>query len=353
MHPMAFTEPTAVIVNPRSAHGRTRKHLPYLQYTLEERLAEPLFLVTESPGHATALVRDALWRGYTRIISVGGDGTHFEVVNGFFDGARAINPDAVLVVLPFGTGSDLARTLSIPKGRRSLDFVTSQNVIRADVGRITCTMEKDRGEVMNYFMSTCRIGIGGEVVDLVNAQSKAYGGFLTYLWGTLQALWRYRDKPMEIWIDGLRIQQVVKELVLANGQYDGGGMHVAPNAQLDDGLFDIYVIGPIGLADALLNLPKIYRGQLRKRPDVVKYFRGRVVKVSSPECVKIQTDGEKPGVLPATVEILPKAIRVVTGAAVVHQRMLAPVEDKVAAAYAGTPPLLPVGERSLLDRGLG
>ena len=309
---MACEEKTAFIVNPHAAQGRTRHGWPGLLKSVEKRFSNFDVFVTERPFHAVELTQKALWNGYTRIVSVGGDGTHFEVTNGFFEGARPVNPDAVLSILPYGTGSDLARTLGIPTGARSLPLLASDRVIRADVARITCA-GLDGGENMCYFLNTSRIGIGGEVVWQVNHNTKAWGGFVSYCWGTLRALFAYTDKPMKIIIDGETREQVVKEIIIANGCYDGGGMHIAPKAKLDDGLFDIYIIGPVTLFDALISLPLIYRGGLESRPDVVTFLRGKFIQVESPEQVKINTDGEVPGYLPAAIELLPRAISVVTG----------------------------------------
>lgn len=306
-------EKVAVIVNPKSAYGRTGRKWPALKEAIAQSCNGPVFFMTECCGHGTELVRAALKDGCTRVISVGGDGTHYEVANGFFENGRPLNPDAVMAILPHGTGNDLAKTLKIPRNPwKALESLASERIVTADLGRITCA-RREGGTNTCYFQNTCRMGIGGEVVDLVNGSSKRFGGFLTFLNATLRALVTYRDKPMRVEIDNIVFQQHVKEIIIAKGQFDGGGMHVAPHAQLDNGLFDVYVIGKVGIADAMLNLPKLYRGRLRERPDVVKYFRARRVMATSSTTVKINTDGEGPGVLPATVEIVPAALRIVVG----------------------------------------
>ena len=310
---MSTGERIAVIVNPRSGHGRTGKRWPAILAALHEHLPNFEVFLTERAGHGTELTRQALRDGFTRIVSVGGDGTHFEVSNGFFDGARPVNPDAVLAILPQGTGSDLARSLCLPrKLEAALPHLVNGRVIRMDVARITCH-RPGGGEVMCHFLNTSHIGMGGEVVWQVNRNSKAWGGFVSYFWGMLKTLFVYTDKPMRIEIDGKVTEQVVKEIIIANGQYDGGGMHVAPDALLNDGLFDVYIIGSAALWDLLRSIPLIYRGGLMKRPDIVSHQRGWVIRVDSPEQVKINTDGEVPGMLPATIELLPAAIRVVAG----------------------------------------
>jgi len=303
----------AVIVNPRSAHGRTGRRWPALRAAIESALPGAVFFTTEGPRHGTELTRQALRDGFNWIVSVGGDGTHFEVANGFFEDGQPLNPKAVMSILPHGTGSDLARTLGIPRNAwKALPYLHSGAVIQADLGRLTYT-DAEGAEGTVYFQNTCRIGMGGEVVDRVNRSSKVLGGFFTFFLATVRALLHYRDKPMRIKVDRIEVEQAVKEVIVAKGQYDGGGMHVAPNARLDNGVFDVYIIGRVGVLDALTSLHKLYLGRLRERPDVVKYFRARHLSFTSTEEVKINTDGEMPGVLPARIDLLPGALRITAG----------------------------------------
>lgn len=302
----------AVVVNPRAAQGRVGRMWPALEPRLHAAMGDFKLLQTSSPGHGSELVGEALRDGFSRIVSVGGDGTHFEVLNGFFSGGQAINPDAVMAVIPLGTGSDLARSWNIPQGFEAVAYAGTTQVIRADVGRITCTRE-DGSSRTCYFQNIGRIGIGGEVVDRVNHTTKRFGGFVSYLMGTLISLVVYRDLEMTFSIDSMPLAGLTKDFIIAKGNFDGGGMHVAPHARLDNGVFDLYHLGKIGALDAMIHLPKIYQGRLRKRPDVVKYFRGRRIAAQSPHAVKIEADGEMLGYLPAEIEILPRAITIAAG----------------------------------------
>lgn len=309
---MPSEERVTVVVNPRSAGGTTGKHWPALRRKLEAILPGADFHVTLHKGHTTGIVRQALREGATRIVSVGGDGTHMEAVNGFFAGDTRLNPEAVLAILPCGTGSDLARTLKIPRGEAAVSLVQSHNTLLADVGRIR-HMGLDGAERTTFFLNTCHIGVGGEVGYQVNGTSKILGGFLAFLWGTLRALTSYRDTPMRVQIDEETFEQKVKDIIIANGAYDGGGMYVAPHARLDSGCFEVYLVGAMSLPDAVRSLPLLYRGALHKRPDIVRYFQAKTIQVESAERVKISPDGEMPGYLPVKVEILPKALRIVSG----------------------------------------
>ncbi len=202
--------------------------------------------------------------------------------------------------------------LLVPAYSEVLPYVTSDCVMRVDLGSVVCT-QPDGSQAQRFFQSTCRVGMGAEVVYRANTTHKRFGGFLTFLWATVRTLLVYRDKVIRFDIDNEVFEQQTKELIAAKGQFDGGGMHTAPFARLDNGAFDIYIIGKIALWDALINLQKIYTGRMTDRPDVVKYLRAKRIAVESRETVRVQVDGENPGFLPATIEVLPRAINMVVG----------------------------------------
>lgn len=301
----------AVVVNPYSGNGRTARSWPKIGSMLEDLVGDYAFLQTKHPGHATELVRRALRDGYNRIISVGGDGTHCEVLNGFFDGLLPINPRAAMAILPLGTGSDLARTLQMPKGPNALPHLVSDRIVAADLGRVTFTLPNG-GQRFVYFINICHIGMGGSVVERVNRHTKKYGGKLTYFWSVLKTLALYKNPYLELDIDGVQVDQVCRDIIIAKGQYDGGGMHVAPNAELSNGLFDVYVIGDTSPFFALKNVKALYEGRLLEFPDDVRFFRAARITARSDQRVLISMDGEQPGQLPAAIEIIPKAINIVT-----------------------------------------
>jgi len=308
---METSHKIAFVVNPYSGNGKTARRWPKLAEAIQEEIGEFILLKTERSGHATELVQQALRDGYDRIVSVGGDGTHHEVLNGFFDGMIPINPRAAMAILPMGTGSDLARTLNIPKGLKALPYLASDWVTVADLGRVTFTLPEG-GQHYLYFINTCHIGFGGSVVERVNRTSKKYGGRLSYFWGLLTTLFTFKQPYLQIDINGNQIDQVCRDLIIAKGQYDGGGMHVAPDAKLDNGLFEIFIIGETTPFEILRNVWRIYKGTLKERPDRVHYFSEARVTARSDEKVLLSIDGEQPGQLPAVIEVMPKAFRIVT-----------------------------------------
>ena len=300
-----------VVVNPAAANGRLSKHVDEIAAQLRKILGPYELLRTEYGGHATHLVATALQDGVEQIISVGGDGTHNEVANGFFAGKQLRNPDAILGILPYGTGTDLGRSLGIRRGKHALEILVKNSIRTIDVGCVTYGLP-DGGEAVRYFLNVADFGMGGEVVKRVNGASKFFGGFLSFLWGVLATLAVYPNPVIHIEIDGEPTEGFCSNVIVANGQYYGGGMHVAPEARLDSGVFEVYVIGDVGRIEAVLNLPKLYRGHLLKKADKVTYHIAHHVVARSKDRVLLNLDGEQPGQLPATFEILPRALPILS-----------------------------------------
>ena len=301
----------AVVVNPRAANGRVGKRWPALKPALRDALGGFKLLRTERPGHATELVQNALREGFERIVSVGGDGTHNEVVNGFFDGQQPINPEASLALVPYGTGGDLERTLGVPRGLDAIPHILDGIPAPSDIGRATYTLP-DGGEATRYFINVADFGIGGAVVKRVNQTTKFFGGFASFLYGVVATVLTYRNPWLRLEIDGESIEGRCNNVIVANGQYYGGGMHVAPEARLDSGVFEIFVIGDVSRIEAIRNIPRLYKGTLADRPDLVQHLTASRITARSDEPVLLNLEGEQPGQLPVAIDLLPGAINLVT-----------------------------------------
>ena len=301
-----------VIVNPASAGGRTGRGWPAVAARLRDAGLDFDTAMTSCRGEAIELSRLAVREGRPLIVAAGGDGTINEVVNGFFaTGEPAVGPR--LGILPTGTGGDLRRTLGFPVDVGAAAAVLlAGRVRRLDVGRVTCALP-DGGTVVRHFLNIADAGIGGEVVHRVNSGSRMVTGELTFLLASVRALLRWRNKPMRIVIDGGEPRELVaQQVVVANCQYFGGGMRVAPTAEPDDGLLDVLVAGDLGIVENLRGLGKIRSGtHLEEHNPKLSHVLARRVEVSSPELVRVDVDGEQPGQLPATFEVVPGALEVV------------------------------------------
>lgn len=307
---------TLVVANPQSANGALGRRWPGLERTIRARFGRFDHRFTERKGDASGIVRRALREGYEMVVAMGGDGTIGEVVDGFFEGGAPVNPEAVLGVLPYGTGGDFRKTIDAPKelgvGAASLRGLHTR---RIDVGRLRYTRADGGGDGVCHFANIASFGIGGLVDDYVNTSSKALGGRLSFAWATVRAMRVFRPQRARIRLDDAPpFELLLQNVAVANGRFFGGGMKIAPHAELDDGLFDVISLGPMGMGDLLLRGHKLYAGTHLELPQV-REARARRVEaepVSRAERILLDVDGEVPGMLPATFELLPSAIRLKT-----------------------------------------
>lgn len=306
---------TLVVVNPASAGGRTLRHWPGSGDLLRALGVEFDLHLTTAPGDATAAVRAALRGGARRIVCVGGDGTLNEVVNGFFaeDGVP-LGEDPALAVVPSGSGGDFRRAAGIPAApAAAVRLLAAGRTRRIDAGRI----DFDDG-TRRFFLNIADCGIGGEVVARVNRSRYKGGGTrgsAVFLWASLASLLRYGNREVRVVIDGEDLERSVQSVVVANGAFFGGGMRIAPHARLDDGLFDVVIVGAMSRVRSMASMPSLYRGSHIARPGV-ESVRGRTVRVEHRgQPLLFDVEGEQVGRTPATITCLPGSIRLCVGAA--------------------------------------
>ncbi len=308
---------TFVVVNPASANGRTGRRWPELSQRLRAKLGDFEHAFTQRPRQGADLARAALCGGARRVVSVGGDGTHNEVVNGFFDGDTPIDGDAELALVPTGTGGDLRRTLGLPNDALQAIDLVGEESRRVDVGKLVYTAHHG-GEETSYFINIASFGVSGLVDRYVNASSKALGGKTSFLLGVAKAAVRYRNQSVRLRLDdGPAMERTLYNGVIANGRYFGGGMKVAPDALMNDGAFDVVLMGDLGMVELARGLPKLYRGDhLKMGSSRIEVYRAKVVHaepVTPGMEVLIDMDGEQPGRLPARFELISGALRVAVG----------------------------------------
>ncbi|KTE90670.1 lipid kinase [Desulfitobacterium hafniense] len=303
--------PWFAIVNPASANGQTRKIWPKIYKRLLDQGVNLEFAYTTGPGDATNLTRQAM-HSYTQILAVGGDGTLNEVVNGFFADQKPINPEASLAVLSHGTGGDFLRTLDQKRGLPSLlEVLHRQKIVPIDCGLVQ--YQDATGQLYTrYFLNVADVGLGGMAVSRVNQHSKFLGGKLSFLLGGIMTILTYKNKNMKCVIDGkIVVNGPANSIWIGNGRFVGGGMMIAPHAELDDGLFDIVVLGNLSMFQLLRHLPKIYQGHHLEVPDVTVH-RGKEVSIISNPSAYLELDGEHPGFTPVHFSLIPQGIRLWT-----------------------------------------
>jgi diacylglycerol kinase (ATP) len=270
------SEHTLAIVNPAAGDGAGAKVGPDLARELEASGFKIEIIQTPAPGEAARIAREASEQGVRTIIAVGGDGTANEIANGLVDTGTA------LALYPIGSGNDFARALGYPRKRRNIaKFLAGARRRVIDVGEVN-------GRI---FVNAAGVGIDGHVAERIEASARIVGPALGYFVGALVSIATYRPQPMRLRIDDQTIEGKQLIVVAANGTHFGSGMHVAPKAKIDDGLFDVVVAGDLGRWASLVALAKLYRGTHVNGRDVLA-FRARSLDVELDRELATQADGE-------------------------------------------------------------
>lgn len=299
---------TYVIVNPNAAGGAAMKRWPRTSEKLERAIGRFDYDFTNAEGVATMLAEEAVLKGYQKIIAVGGDGTLHEVLQGLFKKGEIINPDIIVGTLPLGSGTDFARTLKMSNDiDEAIVRLRGAAVKKVDLG-LAAFRNHHGGEGRRYFINMADVGLGGEVAERANASPKQFGGFATYLFSSVISFASYRPRRVKITLDDAVIEQSVTSVFVANGQYCGGGMWIAPGAEVDDGYFNVIVVKEFSKWDLVSLAPRLYSGKLLNVPGIRQY-RAKNVAIDSDERVMINLDGEQPGTTPVTFTLMPGAIR--------------------------------------------
>jgi YegS/Rv2252/BmrU family lipid kinase len=265
---------------------------------------------TERPDHATELTRELLGQGFDCIIATGGDGTVNEIVNGFFDGDRPVRPEAVLAVLPLGTGGDFRRSLGIATLDDALAAIRSGHSRTIDLGRIRYR-DRTGAPRSRYFANVVSFGMGGEVAVRAKNPLQAVGGKMAFLYATAEVFLRYRAKTVDLIFDGQPAgSHTILNIAIGNGCFHGGGMHVCPRAQLDDGVFEVTVIEALSMWELARDIHVLYSDNLYVHRKA-HHHRARHIEARSSQTVSIEVDGEPLGCLPIEVEMAPGALQVI------------------------------------------
>jgi YegS/Rv2252/BmrU family lipid kinase len=298
----------AFLVNPASANGSTGRRWPEIAHRAAEAGLAGEALLSERPGQIAELVERAAADGATLVVAVGGDGTVNEVVNGLMRLREHGRQLPELAVLPRGTGTDFARTFGIPTRLEGALAAIQQGSSREiDAGRVSYRAW-DGTDGVAWFANVASAGMSGAVAQRANTTSKAMGGKASFLWATLAVFARWKPSEVEVEVDGERRRRLMYDVIVANGRFLAGGMHMTPEAKPDDALFDVLLIGDITRADLALTLPKVYRGTHLPHPKA-ELLRGSVVSITSEPPLPIELDGEQPGTTPVRFEIVPRALR--------------------------------------------
>ena len=298
------------IVNPVSAGKKTVKEWPIFEKKLKDRGYKFDWTFTEYPEHATIITREVIKSGYNLVVSVGGDGTMNEVVNGFFENGNLINAEAGLAIFARGTGCDFIKSFGIKKGFEDFYKILKKNEAqKLDVGKVSFIHDSDQ-VVTKHFLNISDVGLGGETTRRVNKTKKHLKGFLAFLIGAMMTILKYKNKTIKLEIDGELVKnEKINSVIVANAKYFGGGMYISPNSEANDGFLDIIVIGDFTTLELIRDFHLIYKGKHLTHPKICHY-KAKKIKVTSEPIALLEFDGEQSGITPAEFEIIPQALKV-------------------------------------------
>ena len=304
-----------VVVNPKASIGKAEKDWPEIKQLLVNEGIDFDFVVTEHQGHAISLVRDGITeKGYRKIISVGGDGTNNEVVNGIFTQDLVPTNEITMGVMPIGTGNDWSRTFGFP-----LDYQQVAKIIKEghtfmhDIGKVTYYNDGD--PQVRYFLNAAGTGLDEAVCQTTNAlKQQGKGGSARYMVSVAKCLLKFDCVHIQLEVDDqLVFDDEILSLSVGNCRFNGGGMMMMPEAIPNDGLFDITVIRKVGIAKFAANISNIYDGSFTKKMKEVIQFHGRKIRITSvpPHSIKVETEGETLTNSPFDFEMLQQSINMV------------------------------------------
>jgi YegS/Rv2252/BmrU family lipid kinase len=306
------------IVNPNAGNGKGHKDWNLIAGFLDQNHLSVNVKFTEAKGHASLLVTEAVTEGYRNILTIGGDGTLNEVVNGVFNCGAAASTDITLALIPVGTGNDWGRMFGIPLDyKKAASIISEGKKMVHDIGVINYFSGSESRK--RYFINIAGLGFESVVVKRTNLQKdNGRSGKAIYFYNLLMSLLSYQNTRAEVIVDGEKHSADVFSINVGNGRYCGGGMRQTPEAIPDDGLLDVTVINGIGRFEIIRSLRMLYDGSILSHPKIDGY-KCKNLKVSSDAVLWVEADGESLGHTPAEFSIMPAAINIIYGAKLIQQ----------------------------------
>jgi diacylglycerol kinase (ATP) len=283
------------ILNPIAGRGRSVRAMQRIKEILDEKREKYKVVETEYPGHATVIAKDAVKNGVKRIVAVGGDGTLLEVANGM------IGENAVMGIIPAGTGNDFIKAVGIPNDPdTALEILLREKHKRVDIGL---------ADEKRYFLNISGTGFDVEVLKNTEKVKRFLTGLTAYYTAVLMAVFGYRFKKVTLKMEGRTIEKKVLLVAVANGISYGGGMKVAPEASIEDGLLNVTVVEKMPRWRIPIDLPKFVKGEHETIKYIEKY-KCESVTIETEKEEPLNMDGEITGSTPVTFKVVKNAISV-------------------------------------------
>lgn len=304
-----------VVVNPKASVGKAEEDWPKIKQILIKEGIDFEAILTEHQGHAIEIVRNAIvQKGYRKFVSVGGDGTNNEIINGIFTQDAVPTTDIIFASIPIGTGNDWTRTFEFPlEYEKTVAILKAGNTFVHDIGKLSYYNDGD--PKIRYFLNAAGSGLDENICRSTNRmKEQGKKGTVRYLISTVKCLLKYHYVHVKIAIDDqMVVEDDVLSLSIGNCKYVGGGMKMMRDAVPNDGLLDITAVRKLGVLKFAANVKNLYDGTFIDKLTEVSTFRGKKVRVVSepPHSLNVETEGETLTNSPFDFEIIPLAIKVV------------------------------------------
>ena len=290
--------------NSKKAH-QAFKSLPQLIKEFTKLTAEVFY--TQHAKEAIALTQQAINHNFTHVIACGGNGTDFAVLNGLM---KSQHPETIFGVFPIGSANDFARAQKLTRNlRQFLEIIDQEKIKQIDCG-VAIYMNLKKETEQAYFLNICEVGFGPEAVKKVNAKPHFWPVDFSFLVSITQTFFSYKRQTAEVKFNEVNWQNKLLIASFANSNCLGGGIYIAPDAKIDDGLLDVTLIGDVSTFDYFTKIGQLKKGLKIKHPQI-EYHQTKKAFITSTLPIGIEADGEYLGTLPAEVSILPKAIQIV------------------------------------------
>ena len=301
-----------VIVNPKACSGKGEKDWPTIKQILLDEGFDFEDVITEYQGHAIEIVRQGVVeKGFRKVISVGGDGTNNEVINGIFTQNAVPTTEITMGTIPIGTGNDWVKTFDFPMEYQEIvKILKAGHVFAHDIGKVT--YYNNGNPKTRFFLNAAGTGLDEMVCKKTNImKQQGEGGKIRYLLNTAICLLKFKIIHIVLEIDGEKVfEDKILSLSVGNGKFIGGGMMMMPNSIPDDGKLDVTVIKDVPIFCFAAKVNSIFDGTFIHKMKQVSTFRGKKIRITSkPEhSLLLETEGETFSNSPFDFEILPKSI---------------------------------------------
>jgi diacylglycerol kinase (ATP) len=291
---------TMLVVNPCAGKGKGQKTFNAVSGLLGQKIKDLEIRVSDHAGHSFQIGREAAKNGFQRILSIGGDGTPFEIVNGLYAEGRPLQP-VELGMIPAGTGNSFLRDFSDVSWRQAVENILGAKRRRVDLVEIS--YHQNQKEIRQYYLNILGVGLIADILKLTNEKLKGFGS-ISYSLAVLLRLARGMRNRMRLTVDGKKMEIADSALVISNSKFTGGKMKIAPMANTQDGKVDLVIFEGVNRRDILSIFVRIFKGTHISHPKV-KSFRAAEIAIDSDPQEMLMADGELLGRTPLRLKVLP------------------------------------------------